>query len=216
LSHVTAKIQKGAKHEVDPGIGDRIIKSSRENFTIGGAVVELPTVNAGRVRGEIPPGFISAVEAAKSVNSGKANPFATFFQAEKGVVKGWYDATTKTLGAFTGKSDFSTFVHESFHAWTDSRKAEHSATLEKHFGKLGTKEYYEGPARAFERYLRDGVAITEALKGVFSATKDHMGIYINIVYMNIKGSPIESKVHADVKNVFDEMFGGGKEDKSYN
>ncbi len=120
--------------------------------------------------------------------------------------KGFYDKASQTLGFFTGKSDFSTTVHESFHAWTDSLKDVHKAALEKQFGKIGTTEYFEGSARAFERYLRNGQAPTPALKQIFETIKDTM----RSIYARIKGTPLEGKLNPEVKNVFDEMLGGGK------
>lgn len=59
-------------------------------------------------------------------------------------------------------------------------------------------------ARAFERYLRDGVAPTSALRGVFARFKEWLSsIYKNITSLNVDLSP-------EMKGVFDRMLGGGE------
>ena len=125
-------------------------------------------------------------------------------------IKGWYDLNTRTIGFITGKSDLSTALHESFHAWTDLLGDDALSTLEKAFGKKGSVDFYEKSARAFERYVRDGEAPTANLEKTFAVIKEEM----TRIYQNIKGTPIEAEVNPEIKQLFDEMLGGKKKIES--
>jgi hypothetical protein len=127
-----------------------------------------------------------------------------FFRQE-GVegVKAWYEINSRTFGAMTGKSDVSSFFHETWHDWTQSLSEAHTAILERHFGKRDTRAFQEGGARAFERYLRDGNAPTPEVARIFKVIKDAM----LRVYSRLKGTPIEEHIHSDVRRVFDEVLG---------
>lgn len=158
-------------------------------------------------------GFMLMGNPAKGHQSGGIldvpTPDVLSFFTQKGDdgVKAWYDRASRTFGAMTGKSDFSSFVHETWHDWTASLTNEHTNTLEKHFGDRNSVDYQEKGARAFERYLRDGIAPTPKLKGIFNTIRDAMvGIY-----QKIKGTPIEEDVHPEVRDVFDKILGKGEE-----
>jgi hypothetical protein len=125
-------------------------------------------------------------------------------------IKGWYDLNTRTIGFITGKSDLSTALHESFHAWTDLLGDDALSTLEKTFGKKGSVDFYEKSARAFERYVRDGEAPTSGLEKTFAVIKEEM----SRIYQNLKGSPIEAEVNPEIKQLFDEMLGGKRKIES--
>jgi hypothetical protein len=60
----------------------------------------------------------------------------------------------------------------------------------------------EKVARAGERYMRDGVAPSPELEGVFSRMKE----WFTSIYNALKGSPIDIKMNEDVKGVFDRML----------
>jgi len=122
-----------------------------------------------------------------------------------GGTKAWYDATNRTIGLVTGKSDFSSLVHEVFHDWRRSMAEEGIATLEAHFGKRGTVDFEERSARAFERYLRDGQAPSPALRDLFASIRESM----LHVYRSIRGTSLEPEVHPEVRATFDRMLGGG-------
>ncbi len=128
----------------------------------------------------------------------------TLFQKDMdGIAKGWYNEANRQINFMTGLSDFSTFVHESFHDWATTLKKEHVDVLANVFGDMTTVEGKEAAARAFERYLRDGVAPTTELERVFVSIKGWM----KAVYNKLKGSPIEAKVDPRARRVFDEMLG---------
>ena len=128
----------------------------------------------------------------------------TLFQKDMdGIAKGWYNEANRQINFMTGLSDFSTFVHESFHDWATMLKQEHVDALVNVFGDMTTVEGKEAAARAFERYLRDGVAPTTELERVFVSIKGWM----KAVYNKLKGSPIEAKVDPRARRVFDEMLG---------
>lgn len=128
----------------------------------------------------------------------------TLFQKDMdGIAKGWYNEANRQINFMTGLSDFSTFVHESFHDWATTLKKEHVDVLTNVFGDMTTVEAKEAAARAFERYLRDGVAPTTELERVFVSIKGWM----KAVYNKLKGSPIEAKVDPQARRVFDEMLG---------
>jgi hypothetical protein len=127
-----------------------------------------------------------------------------FFQKNQQGVKAWFNASSNTIGAITGKSDFSSFVHEVSHFWSQSLSEDHDKRIGAHYGKAGTREREEGFARDFERYMRDGRSPNRSLIPTFAAIKTAMVS----VYKSLKGTPIEKEVHPDVKAVFDEMLGG--------
>jgi hypothetical protein len=120
---------------------------------------------------------------------------------DTGDTQGWYDKVTDTVGLITGKSNVSTLMHELMHKWTDVLPPETLATFEKQFGKMGSVEYYEGSARAWERYLYDGFAPNRELKNAFGTIRKAMVT----IYEKLKGSPIEEAIHPDVRRAFDNM-----------
>lgn len=65
--------------------------------------------------------------------------------------------------------------------------------------------FHEQWARAFERYMRDGVAPTPGLKGVFDQFKEWLTeVYKKVRQLNVKLSP-------EMKGVFDRMLGAAEE-----
>jgi hypothetical protein len=123
-------------------------------------------------------------------------------QKNEAGVKAWFDSSTKTIGAITGMSDTSSFVHEVFHFWEESLSPAHRKILAAEFGSPDSVEYKEATARAFERYLRDGKGQGE-LTATFAAIKKAM---IRI-YETLRGTPLEKRISPEVRNVFSEMLG---------
>jgi hypothetical protein len=104
-----------------------------------------------------------------------------------------------TVMGFTRTHDLSTVIHEWYHGIGEpSLSPEQYAILERH-GAVG-----EPGSRMFERYFATGVAPTAELASVFAQMKE----FLLRVYANIKGSPLEAKLHPNVRAVFDEMLGG--------
>ena len=108
--------------------------------------------------------------------------------------------------------DFATLVHEMGHLFRREIGGEDLQILEKAFGvKNGNwspgkhvpylKQPEELFARAFEKYVRDGVAPTPELKNVFERFKNWM----QEIYSTITGSNLV-EFSPDVKGVFDRLF----------
>jgi hypothetical protein len=129
----------------------------------------------------------------------------TLFQKDMGgIARAWYNEANRQINFISGMSNFSSMVHETFHDWATMLKPEHQELLARAFGDMTTVEAKEAAARAFERYLRDGIAPEGlGLEKVFSSIKRWM----TEVYNKVKGSPIEAKVDPDARRVFDEMLG---------
>jgi len=129
----------------------------------------------------------------------------TLFQKDMGgIARAWYNEANRQINFISGLSNFSSMVHETFHDWATMLKPEHQELLARAFGDMTTVEAKEAAARAFERYLRDGIAPEGlGLERVFSSIKRWM----TEVYNKVKGSPIEAKVDPDARRVFDEMLG---------
>jgi hypothetical protein len=146
----------------------------------------------------------------------KNNPIVAF-QEEGGKVKGAIDFTNNnkaTLYIFDG-ADISTLAHE-MSGHLGRRVLERLAEANPDFAKqyeavkkwAGVKDVWttkaeEKFARAFERYLRNGVAPTKALKEVFSKLKE----WLSNVYKVIKNSSIDINLTNDVRETFDALLG---------
>ena len=68
-----------------------------------------------------------------------------------------------------------------------------------------TREAEEKFARGFERYLRDGNAPTEALKGVF----EKFAQWLREIYQNLFTSPVKELVSPEMRRVFDALVTRG-------
>lgn len=68
-----------------------------------------------------------------------------------------------------------------------------------------TREAEEKFARGFERYLRDGNAPTEALKGVF----EKFAQWLREIYQNLFTSPVKELVSPEMRKVFDALVQRG-------
>jgi len=116
---------------------------------------------------------------------------------------GWYDRAKKTIGLLTKKADFKTAMHESFHAWTDGLTQAHKDILTKHFGEEGSVEWFEGSARAFERYVSTGQVVNNPVKRVF----DDIKAAIKRAIKGADGTPEMGDINPEVRQAFDEMLG---------
>lgn len=160
------------------------------------------------LRGDGGRGFVNqgviGLENQKLINLFKKDEPTIFRlnQESGGAVNGWYAPATKTFGAMTGKSNLSTFVHESFHHWAQGLKEDHITVLRQHFDSGDAVEFQEAMAKAFERYLRDGLAPNRELRTVFEGIREAMVR----VYYTLKGTPLEKSVHPEIKQVFDQML----------
>ena len=110
----------------------------------------------------------------------------------------------------------STFMHESAHDWLEQlmRDAAHAAAPEDVKADatiarkwLGAKEnaaltraQHERFARGFEQYLREGVAPSKGLAGVFARFKN----WLTTIYQTLKG--LGKPISEDIKGVFDRLL----------
>lgn len=128
-------------------------------------------------------------------------------------------------------ADVSTFMHESAHAWLPSLPQNdlrvigraaglndvEIATLHKQFiaGEFDLasapgrqyKQAQEYFASSFEKYLKEGIAPTKELAGVFDRFKE----WIANIYRNITGTKLEGELTPEVRDVMRRMLGGDAE-----
>lgn len=143
-------------------------------------------------------------------------------QQERGKVTqgeiSFLDDGGSTVRIFTKYADFSTLMHEYGH-WLrrKSMTAAEEGVIRKWLKDTGikvtdeggawTREADESFARAFERYLRDGVSPTPAVKGIFEKLRQFM----RLVYKQAKSSVLGKDIPEDVRRVFDQLLGFRKE-----
>lgn len=112
------------------------------------------------------------------------------------------------IHAFKAKNA-STFAHEVGHIFRRTLDTDLMNRAAKDLSvadiNAWTREEEELFATQYERYLRDGKAPTEALRSVFAKFKEWM----LSVYRAVVGTPLDKEISPELKNVFDEMLGGG-------
>lgn len=134
------------------------------------------------------------------------------FQAGAGEVKGLTNFANdgKAFIRLFENADFSTFAHESFHVMRRHLKPEDLKVLESEFGvKDGrwTVDAEEKSARAWERYLRDGVAPEPKLVELFRKMKEWM----TGIYRTLMDGDIAAEVSPAVRKVLNKMVSGEHE-----
>lgn len=105
------------------------------------------------------------------------------------------------------KADVSTMAHELAHVFRRDLSGDMLSRLEGEFGVENgawTENHEEMFARGFERYLRDGVAPSEGLSGVFSQFKD----WLTKIYQNVSNSSLKKAVGPELKNSLDYLLTG--------
>jgi hypothetical protein len=107
----------------------------------------------------------------------------------------------------------STLPHEVAHAFLDfldevdpELKTKASEALGAKKGQKPTVEHHERWARAFEKYLRDGIAPSSVLRQAF----EQFRTWLRNIYQAIKGSPLEGKLSPAIKRIFDDMLTRGE------
>lgn len=115
------------------------------------------------------------------------------------------------------KADASTFLHETGHEWlermmADGRNPNAPAPIAAEAANvrkwLGMKEDQAAPttaqherfARAWEQYLREGIAPTQALAGVFQQFRD----WLRSIYQTLQG--LGKPIDAEIRGIFDRML----------
>lgn len=84
--------------------------------------------------------------------------------------------------------------------WAGARRGEDGVL---NWGRAAEEKF----ARGFERYMRDGVAPTPALKSVFQKFAG----WLREVYRAVTGSAIDIKLSPEIRGVFDRMFQEGQQ-----
>lgn len=111
------------------------------------------------------------------------------------------------LRAFEKKNVTSAF-HELGHVIRRRLRDDDLAVVQKWAGvedNVWTRQAEEKFARAWERYLRDGLAPTPVLTRVFEQLKT----WFTSVYNSIRRGPLNQKITPELREVFDGLLGGG-------
>lgn len=190
-----------------------------------GTPLDLYTRESAEIRGpkgapKAPPA-VTAKEAVEVPANGQERTFnqdlhspRIYEQPRRGRIR--FVEGKKPLITLAKAADASTFVHESAHQFLEEmlRDSEHEAApdalkddvsaVRKYLkaddtGPLKKKEH-ERFARSFEQYLREGVAPSRQLAGVFAKFKSWM----TQVYQTIKG--LGRPISDDIRGVFDRML----------
>ena len=101
--------------------------------------------------------------------------------------------------------DISTVMHELAHVWRRQLDPEDMTVVAEFYADSRgrwDRAAEEKFARAFEKYLGDGKAPSEELKGVFEKFKT----WLVDIYRGIIGSPLEAQVPNRIRDVFDKML----------
>lgn len=133
------------------------------------------------------------IKSADNIGSFSVETDNIKFQERKGALETLKDG--RMVIHALEKPDFSTMVHEIGHVFEKDLTESEQKTV-KDFG--GSEAF----ARGFERYLRDGKAPSEPLKGLFDKFKD----WLTNIYQSLKGSPISKKVSPEIKQIFDRLL----------
>lgn len=108
--------------------------------------------------------------------------------------------------------DASTALHEISHDMVLNLQGDDRATVEKYFGKkiedfsTARDGEHEKLANWWERYFHDGKSPVPQLDGVFARMMQRF----RSIYQSIKGTRLDSKIPAEIKQVFDRRLGGGE------
>jgi len=125
------------------------------------------------------------------------------FQGPKGAVQFLSDG--RAIIHALEQPDVSTVLHELFHIFRRDLTEEQNRIVEDWAGVRNgnwTRETEEKWARAGERYLREGRAPTPKLQPLFERLKR----WLEKIYQQIVGSPLDVKISNEVRKVFDELF----------
>ena len=140
---------------------------------------------------------ISSIDMVEGIKEFVTQPMAKFQVNEKGEPVAALETLKNgrmILHAMKG-SNVSSGIHELWHSFEPDLTPTEKAIADNFGGS-------EKMARAFERYLRDGIAPSETLKAVFVKFKN----WLTEIYKSLKGSPIEKKITPEVKAIFDRML----------
>jgi hypothetical protein len=151
--------------------------------------------------------------SAKKEVQGKTTRASVVFKENETLIKAFGDK----------HPTINSLVHELAHVFRRDLTAEELAETERQFKVSDgdwTRQKEEDFARTFEKYLSNGQAPNEELRGTFAKLKDWLkGIYENLKSLGKvttlpggkKGTPLEIKISPDVERLFDRMLGGGRE-----
>ena len=160
-------------------------------------------------------GAESAFELAQGQPVEEVDPNQqAFFQSVNGKIR--FTDGRRPLITLTKHADASTFVHETGHAWLeelmqdaahpaapDDVKADAQSVLNwlRVDGPADIKtRQHERFATGFEQYLREGVAPTPGLAGVFAKFRN----WLVTIYQSLKG--LGPEISPDIRGVFDRLI----------
>jgi hypothetical protein len=137
---------------------------------------------------------------------GKGQPLYQGADAPRGQVA--FEQSKAVITAFQS-ADISTLVHETAHVFRRDLPEDLLNKAAKVFNvedpKAWPVEAEEAFASGFERYMRDGQSPTPELASVFDKFKD----WLTAIYRTIMGTPLQSQVSPELRDVFDQMLGKG-------
>ena len=161
-------------------------------------------VGAGLTKDMVNGMSVHSFDITDSMKQSVLHEGQPLFQGAKGAVS--FLENGKAIIRLFDKHDFSTIVHEAGHIFRRGLDANDMKTIEDWAGvKDGVwkKTHEEKYARAFERYVAEGIAPTTALADIFRRAKEWM----LEIYRAIKGSSIDVDLTDEVRDVFDRMLG---------
>jgi hypothetical protein len=185
-----------------------------------GTALEMFRQEGAEIRGERPPETPTAPEAAGDIQADPIKEYASddqgeFLQDARGKIRIRANNPAPLITLFKD-ANASTLFHETGHQWLEelARDAASPAAPERlrqdwkiALDWLGVKSYeeikgrhHEKWARGFEQYLREGVAPSRELAGVFSKFK----AWLTRIYETLKG--LGAPINDDIRGVFDRMI----------
>ena len=148
--------------------------------------------------------LVSAAGQETAQTSEKSVSTSTHLRFIQGDSEGeGYEQSTKTMHVKTGKSDFRGVMYISFLAWADGLQMQQKATLARHFGPIGSNEWYHGSAAAFQEYTDGDLGSANPLKRLL----EQVSAAIAKLRGQQKGQ--QKGLHPEVRQVFEEMLGRG-------
>jgi hypothetical protein len=153
-------------------------------------------------------------QASVAEASAMSSAWDEFYQSAKGKIT--FRPGQKPIITLMRDADASTFIHETGHDFLEQmiRDAKHEAapdilkedakTIRDWLGVKANAEiktaHHEKFARGFEQYLREGVAPSKELAGVFAKFKQ----WLLRIYETIRG--LGAPINDDIRGVFDRML----------
>lgn len=209
------------KASIASDVSSKLVSAGRpqeEADAAGQLLASYYETRAARFEG-VEPGALYAAEAPK-IKSGEsvararefAQPPDELAQEAKGKIR--INQARSTITLFKS-ADASTFIHETGHQWLEDLVKDAAVegvkpqvktdanTTRAYLGNKGgdlTRGQHEKFARAFEQYMREGVAPSKGLANVFAQFRG----WLTKIYQTI--AKLGTPINEDIRQVFDRML----------